>query len=116
VKIFVGMTGASGAVYGLTLIKKLNEIDDIQLHLSITPDAIKNINLETDISMSESCELIEKLRLNPDKTFIYDYRDFTASPSSGSFKIDKYIFCASYNGLCGQNCFRCKLKSLRKGS
>jgi len=102
VKIFVGMTGASGAVYGLTLMRKLNEIKDIQLHLSITPDAIKNINLETDISMSESCELIEKLRLNPDKTFIYDYRDFTASPSSGSFKIDKYIFVPATMGFVGE--------------
>lgn len=101
-KIFVGMTGASGAVYGLTLIKKLNEIDDVQLHLSVTPDAIKNIDIETGISVSASYELIEKLNLNPDKTFIYDYRDFAASPSSGSFKIDKYIFIPATMGFVGR--------------
>lgn len=98
-KIFVGMTGASGSLYGLKLIEELNKLGNVELHISITPDALKNINLETDLKIEN---FIDDLNLDGSKTFIYDYRDFAASPSSGSFKIDKYIICPASMGYVGR--------------
>lgn len=101
-RIFLGITGASGALYGLKLINELNKRSDVELHISITPDGVTNINLETDLSISNPLEMVDRLSLNRNKTFIYDFRDFAARPSSGSFKIDKYIICPASMGFVGR--------------
>ncbi|MCA1928026.1 MAG: UbiX family flavin prenyltransferase [Calditerrivibrio sp.] len=101
-KIFLGITGASGALYGLRLINELNKKRDVELHISITQDGVTNINLETDLKLNTPFEIVEKLSLNINKTFVYDVRDFAARPSSGSFKIDKYIICPASMGFVGR--------------
>lgn len=77
-RLIVGITGASGAVYGVRLLEKLRELcaDSIQTHLVITPSAEKTISLETDYSISETRELAD---------FVHGYADIAAPISSGSF-------------------------------
>ena len=96
------MTGASGAVYGLRLIQELDKIDTIELHISITPDAYTNIELETEFGKISDDTFIEKLKLHKQKTFIHHYKNFAAPVSSGSFKIDKYIVCPASMGFIGR--------------
>jgi 4-hydroxy-3-polyprenylbenzoate decarboxylase len=101
-KIFVGMTGASGAVYGLRLIQELDKINNVELHISITPDAYTNIELETELGKISDYNFIDKLMLDKKKTFIHNFKNFAAPVSSGSFKIDKYIVCPASMGVIGR--------------
>ncbi len=101
-KIFVGMTGASGAIYGLRLIQELDKLPDVELHLSITPDAYTNISLETQYKDVSDSNFIRSLSLNSQKTFLHHYKNFAAPVSSGSFKVEKYIICPASMGFVGR--------------
>lgn len=101
-KIFVGMTGASGAIYGIRLLQELDRLSDVELHTSVTPDAITNIALETEFKEISYENFIQLVGLNPKKTFLHDFKNFAAPVSSGSFKIDKYIICPATMGFVGR--------------
>jgi len=47
-RIIVGMSGASGAIYGIRLLEALRAIDGIETHLVISPSASRTILEETD--------------------------------------------------------------------
>ncbi len=77
-RLIVGITGASGAVYGVRLLERLRGLagDAIQTHLVITPSGEKTISLETDYGVNRVRELAD---------FVYGYADIAAPISSGSF-------------------------------
>ncbi|WP_022849881.1 UbiX family flavin prenyltransferase [Limisalsivibrio acetivorans] len=95
-KVFLGITGASGALYGLKTAEELSRRDDTELHVCVTPDGYTNIRLETGEDASE-----EWLKNRFDAE-IYDYRDFAASVSSGSFKVDHYVIAPASMGSVGR--------------
>jgi len=73
--LIVGISGASGVIYGIRLLETLRELGR-PTHLALTPNAEKNIGVETDRKVEEVKELA---------TVVHDYRDMGASISSGSF-------------------------------
>ena len=75
-RMLVGMTGASGAIYGIRLLQLLKEAK-IESHLIISRSAKLTIRYETDWTTKE----IERLA-----TISYPYQDIGAACSSGSFK------------------------------
>ncbi len=79
--IIVGITGASGVIYGIRLLKVLNELN-IENSLIISDAAKTVINHETN----ERIEDIIKLADN-----YYEFDDLTASINSGSFKFDGLV-------------------------
>ncbi|HYB04819.1 MAG TPA: UbiX family flavin prenyltransferase [Nitrososphaerales archaeon] len=81
-RIFViGMTGASGVIYGIRLLEVLKRAK-IETHLVLTPAAKITIAAETDFAIPT----VEKLA-----TKVHRYNDIAASISSGSFKTDGMI-------------------------
>ncbi|HVZ44105.1 MAG TPA: UbiX family flavin prenyltransferase [Ramlibacter sp.] len=74
-RIIVGITGASGAIYGIALLKALRELD-IESHLIISQAASLTIHHETDFSVQDVKALADK---------VYAIGDIAASCSSGSF-------------------------------
>lgn len=74
-RLIVGISGASGALYGIELLKALRE-KDLETHLVITEAARKTISIETDYSIQE----VEGLA-----TMVHDWRDHGAAIASGSF-------------------------------
>jgi len=96
-KIFLGITGASGALYGKKLIEELS--DKCELHLCITPDGLININLELEADYKSPSDFIESLDV---KATLYDYKNFAASVSSGSFMVDSYIIAPASMGFVGR--------------
>lgn len=76
-RLIVGITGASGVVYGIRLLEILKDTDGIETHLIITEAGCKVIGLETDRTPDE----IERLADHS-----YDDRDITAPPASGTFR------------------------------
>lgn len=76
-KLIVGITGASGAVYGVRLLQVLQTVADVETHLIVSNAARQTLALETDYSLKDVADLAD---------VVYDNRDIAASVSSGSFR------------------------------
>ena len=76
-RLIVGISGASGAIYGIRLLEILQKLPEIDTHLIISKAAKRTIVLETDYKVDQ----VEKLanEVLPD-------HDIAASVSSGSYK------------------------------
>ncbi len=81
-KVIVGISGASGVVYGIRLLELLAPVDDIETHLVMSPTARLNIGVETDTAPGD----VEKLA-----DVVHGFKDVAASISSGSFGADAMI-------------------------
>lgn len=80
-KIVIGLSGASGIIYGIRLLEILHSIN-IQTYLIISEWAKKNIEIETD----KSLEYVKSL-----SSVNYDNFKLDASVSSGSFLHDGMV-------------------------
>lgn len=78
-RLIVGISGASGAIYGIRLLEVLAAQPNVETHLILTPAARQTIELETDWQVAD----VEALA---DHT--YRFGDIAASISSGSSPID----------------------------
>ncbi|ELY5803028.1 UbiX family flavin prenyltransferase [Cronobacter sakazakii] len=81
-KIIVGISGASGAIYGIRLLQTLQAVAEVETHLIMSQAARQTLALETDMSVRDVQALAD---VN------HDARDIAASISSGSFKTDGMI-------------------------
>ncbi|MCD4821130.1 MAG: UbiX family flavin prenyltransferase [Methanococcoides sp.] len=80
-EIVIGISGASGAQYGIRLLEVLSEMD-IDTHLVLTEAAKKILAVETDYTPED----IEDMA-----TAVYDEKDFTAPIASGSHPFEGMI-------------------------
>lgn len=76
-RLVVGISGASGVIYGIRLLEVLREVDDVETHLVMSAAARQTIVLETDRPVAEVEGLAD---------VVYKPGDIAASLSSGSFK------------------------------
>ncbi len=74
-RIIVGITGASGVIYGIRLLEVLRDLK-VEAHLILTEAAQKNIQIETSFTVED----VEGLAYE-----VHDVRDLAAPVSSGSF-------------------------------
>ena len=81
-RIVVGMSGASGAVYGIRLLEVLHEMPGVETHGVFSPAAKQTIGLETDWQMADVEALAD---------VVYRHGDIAAAISSGSFPVDAMI-------------------------
>ncbi len=75
--LIVGITGASGVIYGIRMLEILSKIKNVETHLIISEAGEKNIKYETDWDPKEVRSLADAC---------YDIEDTGARLSSGSFK------------------------------
>lgn len=80
-KIVVGISGASGVVYGVKTLKALHDCG-VETHLVITQSGVRNLLIETDYTMAD---------LEPFASTIYDVDDVGGAIASGSFKVDGMV-------------------------
>ena len=76
-RLIVGLSGASGAIYGVRLLQILRNVADVETHLVMSQAARQTLSLETDLSLRDVQALAD---------VVHDARDIAASISSGSFK------------------------------
>ncbi len=76
-RLIVGISGASGAIYGIRLLEILQKLPEIDTHLIISKAAKRTIVLETDYKVDQ----VEKLAAE-----VFPDHDIAASISSGSYK------------------------------
>lgn len=75
-RLIVGISGASGAIYGVRLLQVLRDVTDIETHLVMSQAARQTLSLETDFPCAK-CRRYD---------VTHDARDIAASISSGSFQ------------------------------
>ena len=76
-RIIVGMSGASGVIYGIRLLEVLSEVADCETHVVISNGAKLSITLETDRLVKD----VEALA-----NVVHNDQNLAASISSGSFQ------------------------------
>lgn len=76
-RLIVGISGASGANYGVRLLQVLRDVAEVETHLVMSQAARQTLTLETDFSLRDVQSLA---------TVVHDARDIAASISSGSYK------------------------------
>ncbi len=76
-KIVVGVSGASGSLYGLRLLEKLRVNPEVETHLVVSRSAEKTLFLETGKKSSELKELAH---------YFYALEDIGCRLASGSFR------------------------------
>ncbi|MSQ18460.1 MAG: UbiX family flavin prenyltransferase [Betaproteobacteria bacterium] len=78
-KLIIGITGASGVIYGIRALEILRATGNVETHLVLSPSAARTIAEETDYDTAQVRALADTL---------YSYRDIGAAVSSGSFKTE----------------------------
>lgn len=81
-RITVGMSGASGLIYGIRLMEVLKTLPEVETHLILTPSARMNIAIETQWELSDVLALADH---------VHPINDMAASIASGSFRTDGMI-------------------------
>jgi flavin prenyltransferase len=81
-RIVLGMTGATGAVLGIELLRQLQGCADVETHLVLSRWARATIHLETELSVGDVESLAD---------VVYSWDEQTAAISSGSFRLDGMV-------------------------
>ena len=81
-RIVVGMTGATGAVLGVELLRQLQGCAGVETHLVLSRWARATIHLETELSVGDVESLAD---------VVYSWDEQTAAISSGSFRVDGMV-------------------------
>lgn len=80
-RIVVGITGASGAIYGITLLQQLKKLQ-VETHLILSKWAEKTIELETPYTAQQVAALA---------SYLHEENDLTAPVASGSYLHDGMV-------------------------
>ena len=76
-RLIIGISGASGVIYGVRMLEVLRGVPDIETHLIMSNAARQTLALETDLQLRDVQSLAD---------VVHEARDIAASISSGSFK------------------------------
>jgi flavin prenyltransferase len=76
-RLIVGISGATGAIYGVRIIEILSKIDDVETHLVLTKAGKMTIQVETPYSLKDVETMAD---------VVHDIGNVGASISSGSFR------------------------------
>ncbi|MFC1971144.1 UbiX family flavin prenyltransferase [Chloroflexota bacterium] len=80
--LIIGITGASGAIYGIRLLEVLAANKNVATHLILSESAEMTIHYETDYRVEDVRALA---------SFVHNIKDVGSRLSSGSFKTDGMI-------------------------
>ena len=75
-RLVVGITGSSAPHYGIALLRALHRLRTVETHLVVSDAARQTIKHEAGMDPEDVCALAD---------VVHDYRDLSASISSGSF-------------------------------
>lgn len=76
-RLIVGISGASGVIYGIRLLQILQDVEDVETHLVVSSAGGQTIGLETDYSLADVLAMAD---------VSYQFKDVAAAISSGSYR------------------------------
>lgn len=81
-KLIIGISGATGAIFGIRLLEILKETQGVETHLIMSQWAMTTINEETNYSVQEVRDLAD---------YYYSPKNLGAAITSGSFNVDGMV-------------------------
>ncbi|MFQ5903776.1 MAG: UbiX family flavin prenyltransferase [Candidatus Binatia bacterium] len=81
-RLIVGISGATGAIYGVRMLQVLADLKDVETHLVMTRAAKMTIQVETPFSAKDVEEMAD---------VVHDVNNVGASISSGSFRTEGMV-------------------------
>jgi 4-hydroxy-3-polyprenylbenzoate decarboxylase len=81
-RIVVGITGASGVVYGMRLLERLQSHTDVETHLILTRSGEKTLRLEMGLAAADAKQLAH---------YSYSVEEIGARIASGSYRTDGMV-------------------------
>ena len=81
-QLVVAITGATGSVYGIRILRALQSVPEVDTHLVVSAAGFLNVATEQRIARSELEALAD---------FVYSDKDIGARLASGSFKTDGMV-------------------------
>jgi 4-hydroxy-3-polyprenylbenzoate decarboxylase len=81
-RLIVGMSGASGVIYGIRLLEVLKGLPDLETHLILSNGAKLNIALETDRQVKDVEALAD---------VVHSDQNLAATVASGSYRTDGMV-------------------------
>ena len=100
-RIFLGITGASGAPYAARLVQALAAAGcELGLSISRAGYEVLATELYRDVSLPQD-EIAQRLIDGADGITIYSERDWKSPYASGSAKVDAYVICPCSMGTLG---------------
>jgi len=96
-RLVIGLSGASGVIYGIRLLELLREAAGVESHLIVSDAAKRTIIEETDFSVAHVEGLASRR---------YSNKDIGAAVASGSFKTDGMVIapCSIKTAAAVANC------------
>ncbi len=76
-RLIVGLSGASGVIFGVRLLETLKNVPDVETHLIVSKGAEVTLRLETEDSLERIASLAD---------VVHDHGNLAAPISSGSFR------------------------------
>ena len=81
-RLIVGISGATGAIYGVRMLQILSKVGDIETHLVLTKAGKMTIQVETPFSVKDVEAMAD---------VVHDVNNVGASISSGSFRTEGMV-------------------------
>lgn len=81
-RMVIGITGASGVIYGIRMLEVLAAVEDVETHLVLTPAARLNVGIETSLSVSE---------VEASADVVHNVKNLAAPIASGSYRTSGMI-------------------------
>jgi 4-hydroxy-3-polyprenylbenzoate decarboxylase len=81
-RLIIGISGASGVIYGIRMLEQLKTIDNVETHLVMSNYSKMNVGIET----THTVNYVESLA-----DVVHNIKNQAASISSGSFKTDGMV-------------------------
>jgi 4-hydroxy-3-polyprenylbenzoate decarboxylase len=81
-RLIVGISGATGAIYGIRILEHLSRVDDVETHLVLTRAAKMTIEVETPYSVKNVESMAD---------VVHDINNVGASIASGSFRTEGMV-------------------------
>ncbi len=81
-RLIVGLSGATGAIFGIRILDILSKVDDVETHLVLTRAAKMTIQVETPYSVKDVEAMAD---------FVHDINNVGASIASGSFRTEGMV-------------------------
>lgn len=102
-EISVGISGASGAMYGVRLLQVLSDLDEVsRIHLVISSNGFTLIRQEMSLSLSsQNFDAQQLLGKKTDKISFYDILNFYSPIASGSYPTDGMVIIPCSTGTLG---------------
>jgi 4-hydroxy-3-polyprenylbenzoate decarboxylase len=81
-KVIIGISGASGVIYGIRLLERLRKREGVEIHLILTRSGEKTLFLETGKTAADLKSLAD---------FSYPVEDISCRLASGSYPTDAMV-------------------------